>query len=134
LGSPFAWIDDESSEDDLDYFVALDLAAAESPLRVAPLEAPATSAGVAPGEPRGQNKIGVSKQSVGMVGESSQGIGVSRRHRRMGMERSCLRIGPRLDQGTRRVILAPMAGSCFGEGDLWAVFDGEELRLMLFNF
>lgn len=51
LGSPFAWIDDESLEDDLDYFVALDLAAAESPLRVAPLEAPATSGGVAPGEP-----------------------------------------------------------------------------------
>jgi hypothetical protein len=36
LGSPFSWIDDESSEDDLDYFAALDLAAAESPLRVAP--------------------------------------------------------------------------------------------------
>jgi hypothetical protein len=52
----------------------------------------------------------------------------------MGMERSCLRIGPRLDQGTRRVILAPTARSCFEEGDLWALFDGEELRLMLFNF
>jgi hypothetical protein len=36
LGSPFAWID-ESSEDDLDYFVALDVATTESPLRVAPL-------------------------------------------------------------------------------------------------
>jgi hypothetical protein len=36
LGSPFSWIDDESSEDDLDYFAALDLAAAESPLRVTP--------------------------------------------------------------------------------------------------
>ena len=51
LGSPFAWIDDESLEDDLDYFVVLHLATAESPLRVAPLEAPATSGGVAPGEP-----------------------------------------------------------------------------------
>jgi hypothetical protein len=37
LGSLFAWIDDESSEDDLDYFVVLDLAVAESPLKVAPL-------------------------------------------------------------------------------------------------
>jgi hypothetical protein len=69
-----------------------------------------------------------------MLGGSSQGFKVSRRHRRMGMERSRLRIGPRLDQGTRRVILAPTTGSCFGEGDLRARFDGEELRLMLFNF
>jgi hypothetical protein len=30
VGSPFSWIDDESSEDDLDYFAALDLAVAES--------------------------------------------------------------------------------------------------------
>jgi hypothetical protein len=36
LGSPFSWMDDESFEDDLDYFVALDLAAAESPLRTPP--------------------------------------------------------------------------------------------------
>jgi hypothetical protein len=36
LGSLFTWIDDESSEDNLDYFAALDLAATESPLRVAP--------------------------------------------------------------------------------------------------
>jgi hypothetical protein len=66
-----------------------------------------------------------------MVGESLQGI---RRHRRMGMERSRLRIGPRLDQGTYRDLLAPVAGSCFREGDLRDLFDGEELRLMLFNF
>jgi hypothetical protein len=50
LGSPFAWIDNESLEDDLDYFATLDLAAAESPLRVAPLEAPTTSLGVVPSE------------------------------------------------------------------------------------
>jgi hypothetical protein len=31
LGSPFSWMD-ESSEDDLNYFVLLDLAAAEYPL------------------------------------------------------------------------------------------------------
>jgi hypothetical protein len=37
LGSLFSWTDDKSSEDDLDYFAALDLAVAESPLRVAPL-------------------------------------------------------------------------------------------------
>jgi hypothetical protein len=52
----------------------------------------------------------------------------------MGMERSRLRIGPQLDQGTRRVILAPTARSCFGERELLALFDSEELRLMQFNF
>jgi hypothetical protein len=38
LGSPFAWIDDESVEEDLYYFVTLDLAAVESLLRAAPLK------------------------------------------------------------------------------------------------
>ena len=42
LGSPFSWVD-ESSEDDLDYFVGLDLAASESLLRSVPCEALATS-------------------------------------------------------------------------------------------
>jgi hypothetical protein len=52
----------------------------------------------------------------------------------MGMERSCLRSGPRLDQGTRRELLASTSGSCIGEGDLRDLFEGEEFRLMLFNF
>jgi hypothetical protein len=52
----------------------------------------------------------------------------------MGMERSCLRIGPWLDLGARRDLLAPTFGSCIEEGDLWDLFDEEELRLMLFNF
>jgi hypothetical protein len=69
LVSPFTGMDDESLEDDLDYFVALDLSVAETPSRVAP------------GEPWGQKKIGMSKQSVGIIGESSQGIRVPRRHR-----------------------------------------------------
>jgi hypothetical protein len=33
---PFTGMDDESLEDDLDYFVALDLSVAETPSRVAP--------------------------------------------------------------------------------------------------
>jgi hypothetical protein len=89
---------------------------------------------VAPGEPQGQRRIGVSKRSAGMLGESLQGIGVLQRHRRMEMERYHLRSGTRLEEGTHRIILAPTTGSCFGEGDLRALFDGEELRLMLFNF
>ena len=52
----------------------------------------------------------------------------------MGMERSRLWSGTQLEEGTRRIILAPTDGSCFEEGDLRALFDGEELRLMLFNF
>jgi hypothetical protein len=77
--STLAGMDDESSEDDLDYFVALDLSVAESPSRVAPLR----RWGLHPGLPRvksGSEKIGVSKQSVEMLGESLQGIGVPRRH------------------------------------------------------
>jgi hypothetical protein len=72
--------------------------------------------------------MGVSKQSVR---ESLQGIRI---HRRMGMERLLLRIGPRLDQVSRHDLLAPTTGSCFLEGDLRDLSDGEELRLMLFNF
>jgi hypothetical protein len=59
---------------------------------------------------------------------------VLERRRRMGMERSCLRSRPQFDQGARRDLLAPMLGSCIGEGDLHDLFYGEELMLMLFNF
>jgi hypothetical protein len=52
----------------------------------------------------------------------------------MGMERSRPWEGIHLEEGTRRIILAPRARQCFEEGDLWALFDGEELKLMLFNF
>jgi hypothetical protein len=127
LGSPFSWMD-ESSEDDLDYFVVLDLATAESPLRSAHREAPVTSIGANIGDLQRRKNMGVSKQSVG---ESSRGV---RRDRRMGMERSRLQSGPQLDQGAHRVLLASTSGSCIGEGVLWDIFEGEELRLMLFNF
>jgi hypothetical protein len=52
----------------------------------------------------------------------------------MGMERLHLWIRPWLDQGAHRDLLAPTSGSCIREGDLQDLFDGEELRLMLFNF
>jgi hypothetical protein len=45
----------------------------------------------------------------------------------MGMERSRLRHGMRLEEGTHRIILAPTVGSCFEEGGLWALFDDEKL-------
>jgi hypothetical protein len=63
LGSSFSWLD-ESSEDDLDYFAAMDLAASESPLRFAPREAPVTSTDVGTGDSR-RRRMGVSKQSIG---------------------------------------------------------------------
>jgi hypothetical protein len=50
------------------------------------------------------------------------------------MERSHLRGGPRLDRGTQRELLSSMSRTCIGEGDLRDLFEGEELRLMLFNF
>jgi hypothetical protein len=58
LWSLFSWMDDESLEDDFDYFAALDLAAAESPLRTTPREAPVTSIGAFPGNLRGRKKMG----------------------------------------------------------------------------
>jgi hypothetical protein len=59
LGSPFLWMDDESSEDDLDYFAALDLAAVESSLGTAPHEALVTSIGAFSGDLRGRKRWGV---------------------------------------------------------------------------
>jgi hypothetical protein len=76
LVSPFAGMDNESSEDDLDYFVALDLSVTESLPMVAPT-ALASSPRAAPCELQGKRRIGVPKQSVRMLGESSQGTAVS---------------------------------------------------------
>jgi hypothetical protein len=50
LMSPFASMDDESSEDDLDYFVVLDLSIVESPPRVAHIVAVGTLPRVTLGE------------------------------------------------------------------------------------
>jgi hypothetical protein len=48
----------------------------------------------------------------------------------MGMERSRLR----LDRGDQRDLLSSTFGTCIGEGDLRNLFEGEELKMMLFNF
>jgi hypothetical protein len=48
----------------------------------------------------------------------------------MGMERSRLR----LDRGDQRELLSSTSGTCIREGDLRDLFEGEELRMMLFNF
>jgi hypothetical protein len=54
--SLFARMDDESSEDDLDYFVVLDLSAARSSTRVALTTT------------RGKRRVKVPKLSVGTLG------------------------------------------------------------------
>jgi hypothetical protein len=128
---PFDRMDDESSEDDLDYFMALDLSVAKSSPRVAPT-ATESSSRVAPTASRGKRRIEVLKQSVEMIGEPSQGMGVPRRRRHMGMERSRQQEGMQSEEGTRRIILAPMTGQYFEEGDMRSLFYGEELKLMLF--
>jgi hypothetical protein len=120
FGSPFSWIE-ESSEEDLDYFAALDLAALESPQQPDAREVSATLDRAIVEEPR-RRKV-VLKQSIGRTSQSG-------RRRRMGMERSRLR----LDRGSQRDLLSSTSGTCIGEGDLRNLFEGEELRMMLFNF
>jgi hypothetical protein len=81
FGSPFSW-SEESSDEDLDYFAALDVATAESSPRLEVGEAYDPPAGVR--IERRQRKV-VSKHSVGKMSRSG-------RHRRMGMERTRLRV------------------------------------------
>jgi hypothetical protein len=80
--SSFSWIE-ESSDEDLDYFVALDVAAAESLPQPEVREGSAPSAG-AIAEEHHQRRV-VSKHNVSEMSRSG-------RHRRMGMERSRLRL------------------------------------------
>jgi hypothetical protein len=76
FGSQFSWIE-ESSDEDLDYFSALDLAAAGSSPQPEVREESAPPVG-AIAKDHHQRKV-VSKQSVGVMSQSG-------RHRRMGME------------------------------------------------
>ena len=65
----------------------------------------------------------VSKHSVGEVSRSG-------RRRRMGMERGRFRV----DRIGRRELLSSPVGMSIGEGDLRNLFEGEELKIMLFNY
>jgi hypothetical protein len=47
----------------------------------------------------------------------------------MGMERTRLRV----DRGGQRDLLSSTSGTCIGVGDLRNLFEGEELKMMLFN-
>jgi hypothetical protein len=118
FGSPFSWTE-ESSDEDLDYFAALDVAAVESSPRV--------EVGGVSDHPSARTKCRrrrvVSKHSVGEVSRSG-------RHRQMGMERDHLRV----DRFGKRELLSSPIGTSIGEGDLQNLFESEELRIMLFNY
>jgi hypothetical protein len=117
-GSPFSWTE-ESLDEDLDYFVALDVAAAESSPRVEVGEV----ADLPSARTKCRRRRVVSKHSVGEVSRSG-------RRRRMGMERDRLRV----DQFGKRELLSLLIRTSIGEGDLWNLFEGEELKIILFNY
>ena len=115
-GSSISWTE-ESSDEGLDYFVALDVAAVETLPR-------AEGAGDVSGASTGcRRRRVVGKHSVGEFLRSG-------RRRRMGMERGRLRV----DRVGKRELLSSPIGASIGEADLRNLFEGEELRIMLFNY
>jgi hypothetical protein len=115
-GSSIVWTEG-SSEEDLDYFPVLDVAAVETPPRVMGAEVcPGASAGC-------RQRRAVAKRRVG---ELSRG---ERRHRGE-MEGGRLRV----DGTGKRESLSSPARASVGEGELRSLFAGEELRIMLFNY
>jgi hypothetical protein len=115
-GSSFPWTE-VSSYEGLDYFVALDVAAAETSPRV-------EGAGDLPSASTGyRRRRVVGKPSVGEFLRSG-------RRRRIWMERGRLRV----DRVGKRELLSSPIGASIGEGDLRNLFEGEELRIMLFNY
>jgi hypothetical protein len=104
-GSSVEWTK-ESSDEDLDYFAALDVAAAEASPRAADAE-------VAPGPSTGRRRRrAVAKRRVS--GADGGRLRVSR-------------------AGRQELLSLPAAVSA-GEGELRSLFAGEELRIMLFNY
>jgi hypothetical protein len=104
-GSSVEWTE-ESSDEDLDYFAALDVAAAEA-------SPPAADAEVVPGSSAGR-----------------------RRRRAVAKRRVSEADGGRLrvSRAGRQELLSLPATVSSGEGELRSFFAGEELRIMLFNY
>jgi hypothetical protein len=104
-GSSVEWTE-ESSEEDLDYFAALDVAAADaSPHAVDTEDVPGPRTGR-------RRRRAVAKRRVS---EAEGG--------RLRVSRA----------GRQELLSLPAAGST-GEGELRSLFAGEELRIMLFNY
>jgi hypothetical protein len=115
-GISIVWTE-ESSDEDLDYFVALDVAAAETSPRVMGAEdLPGVSAGR-------RWRRAVAKRRVSELSRSH------RRHRGE-MEGGRLRV----DGTGKQELLSSPAGASVGEGELRNLFEGEELRIMFFNY
>jgi hypothetical protein len=103
-GSSVVWTE-ESLDEDLDYFAALDVAAVETSPCVMDAEAPGPSVGR-------RRRRAVAKRRVSEV------------------EGGRLRV----DRAGKRELLSSPAGVSVGEGELRSLFEGEELRIMLFNY
>ena len=104
-GSSVEW-SEESSEEDLDYFAALDVAAAEA-------------------SPHAADAPDVPGPSTGC-----------RRRRAVAKRRVSTEVRGRLrvSRAGRPELLSLPAAASIREGDLWSPFAGEELRIMLFNY
>jgi hypothetical protein len=104
--SSIAWTE-ESSDEDLDYFAALDVAAAETSPRVVGAEdLPSASTGC-------RRRRAMAKRRVSELSRSGR---------------------LRVDGTGRRELLSSPAGASVGEGELRNLFEGEELKIMLFNY
>ena len=104
-GSSVEWTE-ESSEEDLDYFAALDVAAAEASPHAAGTE-------YVPGPSTGRRRRrAVAKRRVSGVDGG----------------RLCV------SRAGRQELLSLPAAVSTGEGELRSLFAGEELRIMLFNY
>jgi hypothetical protein len=104
-GSSVEWTE-ESSEEDLDYFAALDVAAVEaSPHAADAQDVPGPSTGR-------RRRRAVAKRRVS------------------GVEGARLRVS----RAGRQELLSLPAAVSTGEGELQSLFAGEELRIMLFNY
>jgi hypothetical protein len=114
--SSIVWTE-ESSDEDLDYFAALDVAAAEtSPHVVDAEDLPGVSTGC-------RQRRAVAKWRVSEL---------SRSNRRHCGELESGRL--RVDGTGKRELLSSPVGVSVGEGELRNLFEGEELRIMLFNY
>jgi hypothetical protein len=114
--SSIVWTE-ESSDEDLDYFAALDVAAAETSPRVMGAEGlPGASAGR-------RRRRAVAKRRLSELSRSD-------RHHRGEMEGGRLHV----DGTGKRELLSSPTGASVGEGELRSLFEGEELRIMLFNY
>jgi hypothetical protein len=144
--SPFTKMDEESSEEDLDFFVALDVSVVESRM-----EEESSSRVSIPVTKNKWKIVGVLKRRLGSAEALARGGKGSRRRHCMGLGGprprvslcEILRMSPLRPQeremaqskeGPHRIVLASTTKRGFEERDLRTLFEGEKLELMLFNF